>query len=164
MLYNVITKKLMLRKAVVNFTHSDLLQWIVKTRYFDRYGIFKYHQVKSWYSIIYQHPNCLAAQWAVWFTVGNTLLNRWLTSPQSILGILGHGIGLIQYHQLKALPGGQQGRTKRRQFNWIKTFISEPNAANEFGKLSILLEDSPGAGETQNGTSNNTNTSVIWCI
>ena len=28
----------------------------------------------------------------------------------------------------------------------------------------VLLEDGPGAGKTQNGTSDNINTSVIWCI
>lgn len=42
------------------------------------------------------------SQWAVpWRTDG-------LTSPQCILGILGHGISLIQYDQLEALPGGQE--------------------------------------------------------
>lgn len=67
-------------------------------------------------AVIPQQPNCLAAQWAVWFTVGNARPNRWLTSPQCILGILGHGIGLVQYHQFEAFPGGQEGRTKRQQF------------------------------------------------
>lgn len=59
--------------------------------------------------VIHQQPDRLAAQRAVWLTVGDARPNRWLTSPQCILGVLGHGIGLVQYHQLEALPGGQNG-------------------------------------------------------
>lgn len=39
-------------------------------------------------------------------------MSRWLTSTQCILGILGHGIGLVQDHQLEALPEGRDRRKK----------------------------------------------------
>lgn len=63
----------------------------------------------SYYPVVHQWPNWLlseprGSQWA-------PLLNRWLTSPQCILGILGHGISLIQNHQLETLPEGQEGQT-----------------------------------------------------
>lgn len=87
-----------------------------------------------------------------------------LTSPQCILGVLGHGIGLIQYHQLEALPAGREGPRRKRQSEllWLlsKGILIESKAGNVCWS-SVSLEDGSGAGKAQYGTSHDVDASVI---
>lgn len=80
-----------------------------------------------------------------------------LTSPQCILGILGHGISLIQYDQLEALAGGQEDSSEK-----VSSCRCELLSVKV--QLVPLLENGPGAGKTQNLTTYNVNTSVVRCI
>lgn len=81
------TKKMSQLNSINRYVHPDM-HW------------FKI--ISGWTSRHWLLSEPCGSQWA---TPGRT---DGFTSPQCILGILGHGISLIQYHQLEALPGGQK--------------------------------------------------------
>lgn len=81
------TKKMSQLNSINRYVHPDMCWFKI---------------ISGWTSRHWLLSEPCGSQWA---TPGRT---DGFTSPQCILGILGHGISLIQYHQLEALPRGQK--------------------------------------------------------
>lgn len=159
-------RRLQKRKAEVNFTQtcSDLIQWTLKTRSSDRYGILQWISASN--KLI---PHNLPAAKLSGCSVSRVVHSGQHPAEQMAYLAAKHSGHPGSWHRPHPIsptwsPSWRTRGTDKKAAVQKHFFLNEMQVMNTVNRVLILLEDGPGAGETQDGPSYNTDTSVIWCV